>query len=89
MGVYLVTYDLNNPGQKHTAVLKAIKEFPGWAKLSESSYGVETNLTSKQVFDHLSGYIDKNDTLLVISLSKPYFGQATKEVIDWLDGTLR
>ncbi|MDH0892900.1 MULTISPECIES: hypothetical protein [unclassified Pseudomonas] len=89
MAIYLITYDLNNPGQKHNQVLTAIKEFPAWARLSESSYAVDSTSTSKQIFDYLAVHIDKNDTLLVITLSLPYYGQASKEVIDWLSNGLK
>lgn len=88
MSVLLVTYDLMKPGQDYTELLKKIKGFGSWAKLSESSYAVETDWTPKSVYDLLTPHLDANDHLLVITLNRPYFGRASKEVIDWLDARL-
>lgn len=87
MSVKLVTYDLNKPGQNYEGLLKQIKQF-AWARLSESSYAVETDLTPKALYDLLSPYLDASDTLLVITLTAPYYGRASKEVIDWLERRL-
>lgn len=88
MAVYLITYDLNNPGQRHSQILKAVKEYP-WARLSESSYAIESTASPQQVFNSLSSYLDKNDTLYVINLSCPYYGQGPQDVNDWLSKKLR
>lgn len=53
MAIYLVTYDLNNPGQRHSQILKAVKEYP-WARLSESSYAIEATASPHQIFNSLS-----------------------------------
>lgn len=45
MAALLITYDLNSPGQKHAKVLEKIKSFEGWARLSESSYAINTSST--------------------------------------------
>jgi hypothetical protein len=83
MSVLLVTYDLNKPGKDYTDVLKEIRKF-SWAKLSESSYAVETDLSPQQLYNRLSPYLDATDTLYVIELHLPYHGQGPKEVNDWL-----
>jgi hypothetical protein len=41
MSVLLVTYDLNKPGQNYEELKKYIDKFD-WARLSESSYAIET-----------------------------------------------
>jgi hypothetical protein len=84
MSTLLVTYDLKKPGQDYTDLLKEIKKF-NWARLSESSYAVQTELTPQQLYDRLKPYLDSNDTIYVITLNKPYWGWGPKEVNDWLD----
>ena len=84
MSVLLVTYDLDKPGQDYSDVLKEIKRF-SWARLSESSYAVATDLTPNQLYDRLAPYIDANDTLYVVVLHRPYYGQGPKEVNEWLE----
>ena len=50
MPVKLITYDLNAKGQKNAEVLAKIKSFGMWARLSESSYAIKTNLTTDQLY---------------------------------------
>jgi hypothetical protein len=89
MSSLLVTYDLNRPGQDYADLHKAIKSNPGWAKLSESSYAISTNLSPSQVYSSLKPYLDKNDTLYVIVLTRPYAGQGSQEVNEWLEKHLQ
>ncbi|TDT90782.1 hypothetical protein EDC59_102212 [Pseudodesulfovibrio indicus] len=88
MPVYLVTYDLNSPGQNHAKVLEKIKSFGDWRRLSESSYAVLSTISAKSIYDGLEPLIDKNDRLLVIPMHKPYWGYHDKGVIDWLSNHL-
>ncbi|RJE84011.1 hypothetical protein [Paracoccus onubensis] len=83
MTVFLITYDLNKETVRPKIVDK-IKDFGSWARLSESSYAVDTTLTSDQVYDRFKQILDSNDHLLVIRLSKPWCGRNSQEVIDWL-----
>lgn len=84
MAALLITYDLQSPGQRHTQLLDAIKKFPGWAKLSESSYAVSTQSSPQQVYDYLAQYLDANDNLYVINLTRPYYGRGPQDVNEWL-----
>ena len=88
MSSYLITYDLNSPGQKHQQVIEVIKSFYGWAKLSESSYALNTHHSVEQIHSIISEHLDSNDHFYVIHLSQPYSGFGPKEVNDWLDANL-
>lgn len=88
MAAYLVTYDLNKPGQHHAAVLEEIKKSPGWAKLSESSYAISTTETASQLLARVRRHADPNDTIYVISLRKPWDGYGPKNVNEWLNNSL-
>jgi hypothetical protein len=87
MPVLLITYDLKKPGQDYSDLYKVIKEY-AWARLSESSYAIETNESPEVVFNKLEPYIDANDYLLVITLKRPFAGRNAKDVIDWLESRL-
>ncbi len=87
MAVLLVTYDLNKPGKDYDDLLKTIKSH-SWARLSESSYAIQTNQGPQQVINKLKPFIDQNDNLYVINLKKPYAGFGPKDVNDWLDNNL-
>ncbi|WP_339142388.1 hypothetical protein [Pseudoalteromonas galatheae] len=87
MSVLLVTYDLNSPGQKHGQLLEELQSF-AWAKLSESSYAINTTLTPDQLFERLKQYLDTNDNLYIITLKKPWQGYGPKDVNEWLSNNL-
>lgn len=88
MATYIVTYDLNNETTRPN-ILKSIREnFNGFAKLSESSYAISTSLTPDQVHNNLSRFLDSDDTIYIISLSRPYSGRGPKNVNAWLEDNL-
>ena len=84
MAVRLVTYDLN----KETVRPKIVDKIKGignsWAKLSESSYAIETWKEPRAVFDELAPLLDSNDNLYVITLNRPYYGHGPQDVNKWL-----
>lgn len=88
MAVYLVTYDLKKPGQDYTDILKKIHASDSWARLSESSYAIQTSWTEKQLYDYLKPHLDQNDNLYVIALCRPWTGRGPKDVNDWLERNL-
>ena len=88
MATLLVTYDLNQPGQNYSKLLAAIKAYPGWARLSESSYAISTSYGPQAVFDNLAQYLDRTDNLYVVTLQRPYGGRGPQKVNDWLAANL-
>ena len=70
MNVLLITYDLKKPGQDYTDFHKFIKSYGAWARLSESSYTVQTDEDPSTVYNKLAPHMDKN---------------GPKEVNEWLD----
>lgn len=87
MPCYIITYDLNKEVNRPD-IVGAIKKFEGWARLSESSYAVSTNLPPNAVFAILKPLLDANDNLYVISLRKPYCGFGPRDVNEWLEKNL-
>ncbi len=83
MPAYVVAYDLNKE-TKRPKIVDEVKEF-SWARLSESSYAISTNLTAQQVYARFEKHIDSNDRLYVIPLKKPFAGFGPEAVNDWLD----
>ena len=69
--VYMITYDLNNPGQNYDKVIQAIKDSSTgiWCTYWKSSYLIKSNLsTANDVFSKIEPYLDKNDRVLVIEV---------------------
>ncbi len=86
MAVRIVTYDLNAEKKKsddYHKLLKLIKEY-AWARLSESSYAIESDKSPEDLFKEFCAPLDSNDFLLVLTLNKPWWGSQKQEVLDWL-----
>jgi hypothetical protein len=93
MGVYVVAYDINkerqgwgNDRDKLRAKIKS--QWPDWAYLSESAYAINTNDSVATVFTTLKPFLDTNDRLYVITLTRPWDGRGPQEVLDWLTARL-
>lgn len=86
MAVYIVTYDLNKEVVRPNIVAEIKKT--NWARLSESSYAIETGESPKAVYDRFIYLLDGNDNFYVISLKRPYYGQGPKDVNEWLEKNL-
>lgn len=82
---YLINYDLKNPGQKYDDLIKAIKAFGAWAKISSSCWAIKTNQSAVQIRDNLKLHIDKNDILFVCDFDDWASYNLSKEVVDWLN----
>lgn len=68
MTVYVVAYDLNNPGQDYAAMKSAIEKYPH-CYIQDSVYAVKTSLSATQLRDALLAVVDKNDSILVTKLT--------------------
>ncbi len=83
--VFLITYDLNRETVR-PPIVRRIRSYEAWARLSESSYAISTPQTAAQVYSGLSDLLDNNDSLFVIKLSNPASGWAADpDVKQWLD----
>lgn len=65
---YIVSYDLDNPGQNYKDLITAIKTH-AYAKITESCWCIFTDSSSTDIRNDLKQYIDANDKLFVAKLS--------------------
>jgi hypothetical protein len=68
----MITYDLNDPGQRYAKLAEAIKALSrngSWWHYLDSTWVVPSNLTCGQVTDHLKPYLDGNDEILVLDIT--------------------
>jgi hypothetical protein len=68
MAIYIVSYDLKQPGQVYEPVWEYFKKF-NRCKPLESLYLIETSKSAGQVRDDIHALIDRNDKLLVIQVT--------------------
>lgn len=84
MALYLIDYDLSNPGQNYDDLIAAIKNY-SWAKICKSSWAVSSSDSASTIRDNLKSYLDTNDRLFVGELSGTWASQGLpKEVTEWL-----
>lgn len=64
-----VSYDLINPGQNYEAVIEAIKQIGSWARVHQSFWYVNSNLSAREAAETIWRSMDRNDKLLVVNCS--------------------
>ncbi|WP_339211906.1 hypothetical protein [Paenibacillus sp. FSL L8-0333] len=85
MSIYLISYDLNDPGKDYAALWEAIENLGPFIKPLESVYFVATTLRSDQIVPRLTRVMDLGDGLVVTPIEKdPTGGQVDPEVWKWL-----
>lgn len=69
--IYIVSYDLIEPGQKHEALIKLIKQDGKWARLGGSAYLVDSESTAVELRDRYKSALDGNDKIYVGRVTIP------------------
>ncbi len=70
--IYIIIYDLRNPGRDYNALYDAIKSLSqNWQHPLESTWFVSLNYgsTAQTIFDRLKPYIDDNDNLFIVNMN--------------------
>lgn len=65
----IIDYDLCNPGRNYEDLYETIKKCPRWARITESTWFVKTDLTCVELRNALQCKMDKNDRIFVGELS--------------------
>lgn len=65
---FVVSYDLDKPGQNYGRIDKALRDL-GATRILFSQWALKSVYTATQLMEHLKGYIDTNDRLLVTEIS--------------------
>lgn len=70
MRTLMIGYDLNRAGQNYDGIIAEIKNLGTWWHYLDSTWLVETNETHVTARNRLAQYLDRNDELLVIDVSR-------------------
>lgn len=83
--IYIVSYDLVEPGQNYDSLLSKIKEADSWARLGGSSYLIESTKSPKELRDEYKVILDSNDKLYVGRVVAPAaWTGMPKDVSEWI-----
>jgi hypothetical protein len=86
MGVFMVGYDLNSPGQKYADLGDEIKKLGAWWHHLDSTWLVTSQLIAGDIRTRLKQHLDDGDELLVIDITGANWATAgfSKPATDWL-----
>ncbi|MGG7059874.1 hypothetical protein ACQPUZ_16535 [Clostridium tertium] len=82
--VYLVSYDLNKSGQNYSKLYETLKSFPSWCHYLDSTWMIESFTDSQTIYNKLKSCLDSNDYILVIKVTRDYYGWLPMEAWNWL-----
>jgi CRISPR/Cas system-associated endoribonuclease Cas2 len=68
MKAYLISYDLDKPGQDYSNLIAKIEGLGG-VKILYSEWVLKSESSAKDLRDYLKRFIDSNDKLLVVALT--------------------
>lgn len=77
MTSYVVSYDLKQPGRDYEPLWTELKRLDGHRTL-ESLWLVAVTNTATELKDHISKFVDANDAIWVLELTKNYNFQNAK-----------
>ncbi len=87
MSVFLITYDLNKPGQDYDKILGVIKGCD-YVMLCKSSYVVDIENLS-ELIKEISKTFDKSTDAYIFPITDPiYFEFGSKKAQEWLKSHL-
>ncbi|MCT4451993.1 SinR family protein [Lactiplantibacillus plantarum] len=66
---YLISHDLDGSNEHYEELTNAIKSLGGWANLTKSCWCVTSDLSAKDIRNHLVKIVNRNDKLFVAKLS--------------------
>lgn len=86
---YIVSYELKDPSRNYQGLIEEIKNSPGWAMITESSFIVDTQETAVSLRNRLNGKIDSNDIVYVCRLDREaaWYG-LSEDVSNWIKNNL-
>lgn len=83
--IYMISYDLNSPGQNYDKLISEIKTYNGWCKVLKSLWFVYSDKTAADICNHLHQFVDQNDHIFVNELTTNRQGWLSQNVWDWIN----
>lgn len=88
MSIYMISYDLNIPGQNYSKVKETIESFGVWCHYLESTYLIKTTSSIYDIEDAITKHLDGSDRLIICQINKPIRGWLSEEQWKWIKENL-
>lgn len=83
--LYIISYDLNNPGQDYTRLFQVIESLGSTLHIQKSVWLLKTAQNANQIATALHEQMDNNDILFVSELNKGnYQGWMNTDYWEWM-----
>lgn len=85
---YMITYDLNNPGQHYTEIINIIKNQLSngiWCSFWKSSFLIKSDKTPNQMLELLKPYLDNDDRFFIVEIVNNKQGWLEKDEWDFIN----
>ena len=83
--IYSINYDLKQPGRDYAGLYEAIKGCGAWWHYLGSTWLVDTNLDAAGIWRRLDSHVDRDDSMLVIGVTRDYRGWLPKDAWEWIN----
>lgn len=90
MKTFLITYTLDTFSELYPLISDKIKSYPKWARISQSTWLIQTDESVSEVRSELKATINENGTILVIDVSSSAWATfaVSKNVTNWMKENL-
>jgi len=88
MAAFIVTYDLNQHGQKYDCIIKKLEGLGAW-HMQQSVWIVAGNNTSESIRNSLRECLDSNDSLFVGRITDAAWNGLSDQAAAWLIEQIR
>lgn len=84
--VYMVSYDLNKPGQNYDVLYQKIKDASTgvWCHPMDSTWLIQSNLTPEGVYNEVKSALDSGDLILIAQITQNYYGVLPKDLWEYI-----
>lgn len=89
MAGFAISYDLQQPGQEYDDLHDAIRSYPAYSHILESTWLISTSTSAaSEIRDDLSEHVDGNDKILVTKIGSAWATNFTNDHTDWMHDEL-
>ncbi|MCI2881408.1 hypothetical protein FH103_01950 [Staphylococcus hominis] len=84
---FMLTYDLNSPGQRYEDFRDVIKDevSSGWCNYWDSTFVFRSTYTPSEIIDKLIPYIDNSDSIFIAEIVNNKSGWLTEHQWDFIN----